>query len=420
MLNKINWHYVNSANRHKYVCDRMDELSLISTLLFGVILGSLAGLLPGIHPNTISQIISNLNIQDNFELAAIIIITAAVNNMVALLPAIFLFIPDSDSVLSILPAQKLVLNGKGRLAVLVCAISAFLTLLFLVLILPLSFILLPLIFPVIKPYLAYILILFSVFFLLQEKNKIKDSLFVFLISGLFGYTVLSTPISALLQESLFAVFVGFFAMSSIILSFSERQFIPEQRDESYRIEIGKGFVIMILISSAIGAVADLFPAINSPAQLATFVSPLASSPLLFLSSTTSITVSHYANSIVAFERIGKTRTGTLVNINQLISDVNTTLLIWFIAFYFVGTIIGILLLLGFSEIFISAVNTIDQKLVSFSVLLFLVLSVFLFSGLFGLFICILSTFIGLIPPLLGVRRTNLMAFLIVPSILILL
>ncbi|MEM3369683.1 MAG: tripartite tricarboxylate transporter permease [Candidatus Micrarchaeia archaeon] len=397
----------------------MDELGLISTFIFGIVLGSLAGLIPGIHPNTISQIISNLNVQDNFELAAIIIITAAVNNMVALLPAIFLFIPDSDSVLSILPAQKLVLNGKGRLAVLVCAISAFLTLLFLILILPLSYISLPLLFPVIKPYLAYILILFSVFFLLQEK-KIKESLFVFLISGLFGYLILSTSISALLQESLFAVFVGFFALSSIILSFNEKSLIPEQRNESYKIEIGKSFIIVILLSSLIGVIADLFPAINSPAQLATFVSPFASNPLLFLSSTTSITISHYANSIVALERIGKARTGTLVNINQLISDFNATLLIWFIAFYFVGTIIGILLLLGLSEIFISAINKIDQRLISFSVLIFLILSVFLFSGVFGLLTCILATFIGLLPPLLGVRRTNLMAFLIIPSILILL
>ncbi|MEM3408350.1 MAG: tripartite tricarboxylate transporter permease [Candidatus Micrarchaeia archaeon] len=397
----------------------MDELSLISTFIFGIILGSLAGLIPGIHPNTISQIISNLNVQDNFELAAIIIITAAVNNMVALLPAIFLFIPDSDSVLSILPAQKLVLNGKGRLAVLVCAISALLTLLFLVFIIPLAYIFLPLLFPVIKPYLAYILILFSVFFLLQEK-KIKESLFVFLISGFFGYLILSTSISSLLQESLFAVFVGFFALSSIILSFNEKSLIPEQRNESYKIEIGKSFIIIILLSSLIGAVADLFPAINSPAQLATFVSPFAGNPLLFLSSTTSITISHYANSIVALERIGKARTGTLVNINQLISDVNVTLLIWFIAFYFVGTIIGILLLLGFSEIFISAINKIDQRLISFSVLIFLILSVFLFSGVFGLLTCILATFIGLLPPLLGVRRTNLMAFLIIPSILILL
>ncbi|MEM3455360.1 MAG: tripartite tricarboxylate transporter permease [Candidatus Micrarchaeia archaeon] len=397
----------------------MDELGLISTFIFGIVLGSLAGLIPGIHPNTISQIISNLNVQDNFELAAIIIITAAVNNMVALLPAIFLFIPDSDSVLSILPAQKLVLNGKGRLAVLVCAISAFLTLLFLILILPLSYISLPLLFPVIKPYLAYILILFSVFFLLQEK-KIKESLFVFLISGLFGYLILSTSISALLQESLFAVFVGFFALSSIILSFNEKSLIPEQRNESYKIEIGKSFIIVILLSSLIGAIADLFPAINSPAQLATFVSPFASNPLLFLSSTTSITISHYANSIVALERIGKARTGTLVNINQLISDFNAPLLIWFIAFYFVGTIIGILLLLGLSEIFISTINKIDQRLISFSVLIFLILSVFLFSGVFGLLTCILATFIGLLPPLLGVRRTNLMAFLIIPSILILL
>ncbi|MEM4590160.1 MAG: tripartite tricarboxylate transporter permease, partial [Candidatus Micrarchaeia archaeon] len=398
-------------------CDVMDELGLISTFIFGIVLGSLAGLIPGIHPNTISQIISNLNVQDNFELAAIIIITAAVNNMVALLPAIFLFIPDSDSVLSILPAQKLVLNGKGRLAVLVCAISAFLTLLFLILILPLSYISLPLLFPVIKPYLAYILILFSVFFLLQEK-KIKESLFVFLISGLFGYLILSTSISALLQESLFAVFVGFFALSSIILSFNEKSLIPEQRNESYKIEIGKSFIIVILLSSLIGAIADLFPAINSPAQLATFVSPFASNPLLFLSSTTSITISHYANSIVALERIGKARTGTLVNINQLISDFNATLLIWFIAFYFVGTIIGILLFLGLSEIFISAINKIDQRLISFSVLIFLILSVFLFSGVFGLLTCILATFIGLLPPLLGVRRTNLMAFLIIPSIMI--
>ena len=65
----------------------MEVYALLISLLIGVLLGAVAGLLPGLHPNTISQLLSSLNYSDPLIFAIAIIVSAAVNNMVALLPA---------------------------------------------------------------------------------------------------------------------------------------------------------------------------------------------------------------------------------------------------------------------------------------------------------------------------------------------
>lgn len=398
----------------------MEVYALLISLLIGVLLGAIAGLLPGLHPNTISQLLSSLNYSDPLIFAIAIIVSAAVNNMVALLPAIFLFIPDSDSVLSILPAQRLVLQGKGKIAVLVCALAAALTLFFLLFLLPISYLILPFLYSIVKPFTALILIIASLFFIFSEEkeNRFK-SLFIFLLSGFFGVLLLLSNLSGLIADNtLFIVFIGFFALSSIFLSLGRKSLIPQQEQREYKLEFGKMFLLTVLFSTFIGALADLFPAINSPAQLATFISPLANTPVTFLAATTSITVSHYANSIVAFDRIGKARTGTLINVGELVKNIDFNTTILFVVFYFIGTAIGIILLLILSDYAINLVNNIDQKMINIFILFFLISTVILSSGLFGFIICLISTAIGLLPPLLGVRRTHLMAFLIFPSILI--
>ena len=395
------------------------DITLILSLIIGILLGTFAGLLPGLHPNTISEILSSFNYSDPLFLAVAIIVSAAVNNMVALLPAIFLFIPDSDSVLSILPAQKLVLKGKGKIAVLVCASAAALTLFFLIFILPVSYLILPFLYSLIKPFIAFILILASIFFIFIEerKNRMK-SLFVFILSGFFGVLLLLSNLSSLVDNPLFIVFIGFFALSSIFLSLGRKSLIPHQEQKEYKLEFGRMFIFIVFSSTIIGALADLIPAINSPAQLATFISPITNTPITFLAATTSITVSHYANSIVAFERIGKARTGTLVNVEELVKDVDLNKTLLFVVFYFIGTAIGIFLLLLFSNYVIDIINNIDQKMINLFILFFLLATIILSSGLFGFILCLISTAIGLLTPLLGVRRTHLMAFLIIPSILL--
>ena len=397
---------------------------MLVPIIVGIILGILAGVLPGLHPNTISQIISSADYGSSFEIAALIVVSSAVNNIVALIPAIFFFIPDSDSVLSILPAQRLVKSGKGRLAVRTCAIAALLSLVFLVLVLPISYISLPFLYDLAKPYIGHALVLFSILFILQElpggPGAVLKAAFVFGISGALGFLLLSTPLSSAVNEPMFAAFIGFFALSSILLSFSEKSAIPHQHSSDKKTALSSSIVVIVFLSVLLGGIADILPAINSPAQLATFLSPIAGTSTAFLAATTSITVSHYANSLVAFDTIGKARTGTIVHISELMGEFSDRDLLALVLFYFVGTGLGIILFLLISELIIKIVNRIDQKAINILILSFLLVSVGMVSGLLGLFVCGIATAMGLLPPMLGVRRTHLMAFLIVPSIALLL
>ncbi len=63
-----------------------------------------------------------------------------------------------------------------------------------------------------------------------------------------------------------------------------------------------------------------------------------------------------------------------------------------------------------------ALSRIDVRVLNLGVLAYLACAVFLVSGAGGLLILATATAVGLLPPLLGIRRTHVMGLIIVPSI----
>ena len=90
-------------------------IEFIFALLSGILVGTIAGLLPGIHVNLISVFLLSilaffLNFLQPIILAVFIVAMTISDTFVSFIPSIFLGAPDEDSVLSVLPGHELLLK----------------------------------------------------------------------------------------------------------------------------------------------------------------------------------------------------------------------------------------------------------------------------------------------------------------------
>ena len=85
-------------------------LELLLALAFGIAVGTVCGLLPGLHPNNAIPIILGLSFLFPPLSAAIILISAGiVNSFVAFIPSILIGAPEGDNALSALPGHRLLM-----------------------------------------------------------------------------------------------------------------------------------------------------------------------------------------------------------------------------------------------------------------------------------------------------------------------
>jgi len=97
---------------------RMLEYVLLA--LTGCLLGVVTGLTPGLHVNTVCLLGLGFYASaglDPIEFSVAMIAMAITHTFLDFIPAIFLGVPEESTALSVLPAHRLVLAGKGLEAV---------------------------------------------------------------------------------------------------------------------------------------------------------------------------------------------------------------------------------------------------------------------------------------------------------------
>ncbi len=377
----------------------------------GLLLGIFSGLLPGIHSNTVASVLATLPISPDALSLAIVAVLGA-HLLFQFLPSIFLSIPDDTVVASVLPGHRLALSGRGREAVTVCAFSTLAAAGASVLLIPVSLLVLPAAYAIIEPQMALVLVAASIFLLSSERewNRIAIAAFVFLLSGALGIATLRGAIN----DPLFPAFSGLFAGSGILLSFTSRTRLPAQKSERTELD----FLPYVGAGVLFGMLSDLLPGLAAPAQIAVFASAAFATDdaRKFLALVSSIAASHAVFAFSSLLSIGKAREGALAIINGM-KPVSAADL---------PALLGVLLLSAGISAFLlmrlarhaSALSAFDTRKLNMGVLAYLVCAVAIISGGVGLLLFATATAVGLLPPLLGVRRTHVMGLIIVPSILL--
>lgn len=139
----------------------------------------------------------------------------------------------------------------------------------------------------------------------------------------------------------------------------------------------------------------------------------------FIVSVSGVNTSNAIFGLVALLVIGKTRSGAMAAVNEILgigSLESQVILLFFTA------ILMTALLSYFSTVWIgnnahNMLRKLDYTKLCTGVLLGLAVMVFLFTGLFGLFIFIISTPIGMLPSFMKVRKSHAMGVILLPVIL---
>ena len=389
-------------------------VEILISIFVGILLGTFTGLIPGIHINLISTFLISLSATlflsfPPIYLAVFIIAMALTHTFVDFIPSIFLGCPDTDTELSILPGHELLKEGKGYEAIALTTQGSLAAIFILILISFPAIFIISRIYNIIQLILPYLLIAASIILISLEKKK-TTAIFVFLLSGFLGWTVLNVEI---LKEPLLPLLTGLFGASMLILTIKSNAKIPFQKITHPKTNLLRPLTGALIASP----LCSFLPGLGSgqAAILGNIISKNDRKGFLVLVGATNTLVMGF--SFVALYIISKTRTGAAVAIKELLGGFSKEILILILIVSLIVGIISFFLTMSLTKLFTKKINKINYSLFSKSTLIFLSLVIFLVSGFFGLIVFIASTLTGIYCISLGVRRTNMMGCLLLPTII---
>ncbi|MFA5953685.1 MAG: tripartite tricarboxylate transporter permease [Candidatus Pacearchaeota archaeon] len=391
-------------------------LEILLALFLGILAGILTGLIPGIHNNLIGAFLVSLyaTILGHIPpIYLIIFITAMAisNTFLEFIPSIFLGCPDTDTELSILPGHRLLKKGLGYQAITFTAyggiIAIFLTL---ILAWPSIFIMKN-IFDELKLVTPYLLIAVLIFLIYLEDKKIK-AIFVILITGFLGIIILNFE----MKEPLLPLLTGLFGSSMLIASIKDKFQIPKQTLECEKIKF-KDIKRPLLGSLVSSPMCGFLPGLGNgqAAIIGSTISKDDEKSFLILLGATNVFV--MAFSFLALYAISKSRTGAAVAINEIIGALSSKMIFLILIVILISGIISFILTKKIGKFFSKNISKINYSKLSIIILCLLVVIITAISGWKGLIVLIISTITGIYCISLGVKRTNMMGCLLIPTIL---
>ncbi|MGP8324076.1 MAG: tripartite tricarboxylate transporter permease [Methanosarcinaceae archaeon] len=441
---------------------------ILLSVLAGYFLGIFSGLVPGIHTNNFALLLVALSpMMGEYGIQPLYIAVIILSNSIAhtfhdIIPAVFLGAPDSDMALAVLPGHRLLLDGFGSEAIRLSALGSAGSVVFsMFIVLPLAAIF-SIAYPVLQEYLAWILISIVFLMVATEKGeyimgqgsfahyKYKAyALVLFLLSGVLGLFafemegLMESFINLGAPSILLPLLSGLFGASQLVISLLTHSTIPPQTFAKMTLS-GKRIARGIITGSAAGSIVAWLPGISSAiaavlarlfirndfdseGQDLTGTDGADAGSKEFIVSVSGVNTSNAIFGLVALSVIGKTRSGAMVAINDVLGVSNginagvITLDTSMLVFFF-GVILLTAFLSYFSTIMIGnnahrVLSRIDYSKLCIGVLIGLVLMVIIFTGFFGLLIFVIAIPIGMLAPFLKVRKSNAMGVILLPVIL---
>jgi putative membrane protein len=350
-------------------------------------------------------------------LGVFIIAMAITHTFLDSIPSVFLGAPDSDMALGVLPGHRLLLEGKGYEAVKLTVIGSLIALIVTLFLIPMMIPFVPWIYAVIQPYIGHILVFVVLYMIISEKvfSKISWSVFLFFLSGVLGIIVLNW---SNIRQPLFPMLSGLFGISTLVTSLSSNTKVPKQ-SISETIEVSFGAKVKAILAAVFsGSLTGLMPGLGA-AQAAIIAMQLVGDigAYAFMILLGGINTVNFAFSLVTFYTLGKARNGAVVAILEILQEISFLELGIFLFSALVAGCIATYLALFFAKVFSKLIVKVDYKKLCIWIISFITIMVVYFSGVVGLMILITSTFVGMIPSLVGVKRSHAMGCLLLPVIL---
>jgi putative membrane protein len=386
---------------------------LLSTTL-GIVIGMITGLIPGFHPNNAFVMVLSLSpllFFSTYPVLAFIVSLAVSNSFFDFIPSIFFGAPEEDSVLSVLPGHKLLLKGNGYEALFLTVMGGLGVMLLTLASLPALFYFIPIIYFLIRPYLHYLLLAIVIWMILMEKGRRKAfAITIFLLVGLFGFISLNSLPS---QQALFPALTSLFGISTLTMSILTKVRIPKQMKAR---EIREDWIKGSMTGWLAGLLAGLLPGVGSSQAGIIAAQFLRAKLKEFMIALGGINTSNIFFTFIVFYVIGKTRSGAVWALSQIVDKLTMNDVYLIITIGLISCFISVVLTLKIGSLFLDRMKRISYTKLTTFTLAFLIILIFIFSGFIGLLISATGVFLGLLTISLGIRRTHLMGFLLFPTI----
>src|SRR5512138_1640063 len=225
---------------------------LLASLIGGIVIGAIAGLLPGVHVNNTSAILLGMSPAlagsgvPALYIAIAIVASTISQSFLDIVPSIFLGAPDDAMVLAVMPGHRMLLDGRGIEAVRLSAAGSGLAIVVsMLLIVPVSLIFLYA-YPYMWGYMALILAGISIFIILSNRGdsvfphaseriiKICHGALIFAASGFLGILAfaiepaLAPIVNIAAPTVLLPLLSGLFGAPVLLLSLWAGTAIPRQ------------------------------------------------------------------------------------------------------------------------------------------------------------------------------------------------
>ena len=435
-------------------------------------MGFLAGLVPGLHMNNIAALLSAYasstlglfaalstlvgSVEASMSVSCFLSAALVAHIMAESVPSTYVGIPSGD-IVSVLPAHRLARSGLGRSAVRASVDGAFSGVLAsVVILLPVCLVLgKPMrLYELLRDSMGAIVVFFSCVLLASEGagfrgrlatrlGRILRGALIFAASGLLGLVVLKTnyfssPVPDVpwlpdgftpIESLLLPMFAGLFGVPSLLLSLGSSH-VFDLRIPHGSVHPHKPSVKDVVTSLIGGTVVGWMPGMTS-GSAATLLSPTMRetthqgdipSSLRFIWLYSSISASGAVFSLGALFSIARARSGTMDAVQTFLgSDIGETdwqtampLMFPLAMSMVLSALISVSLLRKADSSMRGVRDLMSSRIVAYSALIFIISLSVVLSGTRGALVLVASVLLGLLPPLSGVRRIQLMGCLLVP------
>ncbi|MFQ5815205.1 MAG: tripartite tricarboxylate transporter permease [Candidatus Hydrothermarchaeaceae archaeon] len=397
-------------------------LDLLVFILVGATLGTFTGLVPGVHVNTVVIVVlsllpfllAHLPVQ---AVIAMIIAMSVVHTFVDYIPSILLGAPMEDSVLSVLPGHRMLMEGRGYEAIRLTVLGGVGASLLGGLILPFGLYLFPMLYSYARASMAYLLLSVLIYMVYTERGNRRRlySLIVIAYSGLLGIIVLNHYILPQ-KYALFPALTGLFGVSTLLKSIGSKPRIPRQTLSYSK----KMYLRGVAMGSLGGILTGLLPSMGS-SQSALMIQNMMGrgerNVREFLVAIGGVNTADAIYALFALYLIGNPRSGASIAMEQIVGEFGFNDLILMVAVVLATTFFAASITLGLARFSVRRIESVDYHLYTKVILAFLFVLIVVLTGWRGLLIAVTATSIGTIAIYAGVKRTHGMALLMVPTIL---
>ena len=398
-------------------------LSLLLGTLAGVILGTLSGLIPGLHTNTFAAAISAASVPLAMVFGAegiccLLISCMIVHTFLDAVPSTFIGVPDADTVLSVLPAHQLYLSGKGEEAVRLSALGSLWGFVYAIPLFAAFYFVLPMFQTEIDWAIGLVILTAAGLLIVFSKTPFW-ALLMFLVSGLLGvfsmrFSYFSFGVFGA-GEVLLPLLTGLFGIPVLLHALRANPAYAEQSFSGIFVS-KKETAVNTIKGTFAGAIVGWLPGFSSGTANALLAFHRSGdyelNPRGYLLSTSAANTANAVLGLAALYAVGRMRSGALA----AVAEFPLPNIFMLLAAAGASAAAAYMLTVLFSKTgkYIAKVN---QKMLSASVLTFLIILTAVFCGPFGLMILILSTAVGWIPAKLGIPRLYCMGAIMLPVML---